>query len=145
MVRARQPIRVAPGQPYGQRKALEGLQRAAPMTGGPAMPQAPAGPSQAAAPVPGKNFPQFGRDAFGPTLRPQEPITAGIPTGPGSQGSSWYLRQDPKTLLRAAYEAYPDPWILRLLSEEPAPDAMFKPLVSKPRFSPAPPTLRPAP
>lgn len=147
MVRARQPIRVAPDQPYGQRKALEGLQKAAPMTGGTTQPQAQpsAGrPSQAAAPQP-MNSPAFGRDAFGPTQRPSEPITQGVPSGPGSQGSSWYLRQDPKSLLRAAYEAYPDPWILRLLSEEPAPDPFFKPVAAKRRFSPPPPVLKPAP
>lgn len=138
MPRSRQPIRVASGQPYGERKALEELQKAAPVAGAPA-PAMPAVQSAPAGPTP----PAGG--AFGPTRRPDEPITAGIPTGPGSMGSSWYLRQDPKTLLRAAYEANPDPWLLRLLQDDPAPDPFFKPLRQEPVFNPPPPVLKPAP
>lgn len=146
MPRARQPIRVAPGQPYGERKALEGLQKAAPMAAAPPapVPEMPANTGAPPAAQQAAGSPAYGRDAFGPTIRPDEPITTGVPRGPGPVGSSWYLKEDPKTLLRAAYEAYPDPWILRLLNEEPAPDPYFKPLASKPRFSPAPPVLRPA-
>jgi len=132
MPRARQPVRVANDLPYGERKALEEMQKSAPV-----------GATADIQPVPAAGPPRGG--AFLPTERPSEPITAGIPTGPGSQGSSWYLREDPDALLRAAYEANPDPWILRLMQQEPAPDPFFKPLAAKPRFSPPPPTLRPPP
>jgi len=149
MPRARQPVRVAPDQPYGERKALETLQGSAPMpdrtAGAPQPAPTQAGPSMAPAPPVPTQSPGYGRDAFGPTSRPTEPITTGVPGGPGSKGGSWFLKEDPKSLLRLAYEAYPDPWILRLLSEEPAPDPFFKPLAAKRRFDPPPPVLRPAP
>lgn len=137
MPRKRQPVRVASGQPYGDRKALEEMQQQAPMMTG----TAPAPAVAPGRPTPG---PTAG-GAFLPTVRPNEPITTGIPSGPGSAGSSWYLREDPQMLLRAAYEANPDPWILRLLQDEPAPDPFFKPVAAQSRFNPPPPVLRPAP
>ena len=140
MPRARQPVKVASGLPYGERKALEQLQASAPIGAGPGAPLGT--PAPAAAPA-GRQMPAGG--AFLPTDRPDEPLTAGIPSGPGSQGSSWYLREDPDTVLRAAYEAYPDPWILRLMQQEPAPDPFFRPLAAKARFNPPPPTLKPPP
>jgi hypothetical protein len=138
MPRARQPIRVATGLPYGERKAQEEMQASAPMG---AAPVSPVETPTAAAPV-GPPMPAGG--AFRPTERPDEPITAGIPSGPGSLGDNYYLGEDPNALLRSAYRAWPDPWILRLLQEDNAPDPFFKPLKQKTRFTPPPPRLKPA-
>ena len=64
------------GGKYGERKALEEAQSGAPMAGNPVMGAAPAMTS--AAPVAG---PVTG--LFAPTQRPNEPVTAGLPVGPG--------------------------------------------------------------
>lgn len=58
-----QPIRVASGQPYGQRKAQEDAQRAIPLP----------------------DFTPAGAHGspYRPTDRPDEPVTAGLPMGPG--------------------------------------------------------------
>lgn len=63
-----QPVRVAPGGAYGERAEMEGLQSSAPMaqSGSPSAPPAPR-------PTP----------LGAPTARPDEPITAGVPVGPG--------------------------------------------------------------
>lgn len=82
------PVRTVPGQQYGKATAQEAAQRAVPMgpapvaAPAPSAPQAPAQPVQRApqpqAPVPGQ-FGQFAR----PSESPDEPITAGLSTGPG--------------------------------------------------------------
>lgn len=72
-----QPVSAVPGQTYGQRKAQEDAQRAAPMAGtGAASPGPPTGATPVPAPVPRPNI-------FGPTERPSEPLTAGAALGPG--------------------------------------------------------------
>lgn len=96
----RQPIRVASGGAYGARQALETQQQAAPLpnsapTGG------RAGPG--AAPVP------VGPSVFGPSTRPNEPVTAGLRSGPAIMGD------DPDAVLRALYQLFPHPDIARLL------------------------------
>jgi hypothetical protein len=85
---AQLPPNAPTGLPYGDRAKLIAAQRAVPMGQQPApapptnmggAPPAPgaAAPPPAAAPVPGSL-------AFlGPTARPNEPVTAGIPRGPG--------------------------------------------------------------
>lgn len=62
----------ARGQTYGKRKQQEEAQRAVPMRRPPAEIQARRAAQQA--PLP---------DFFGETRRPEEPITAGAPFGPG--------------------------------------------------------------
>lgn len=62
-----QAMRVAPGGKYGERKQMTEMQSSAPMKGGT--------PSPALPPVTG---------LFEPTQRPNEPVTAGSPLGPGS-------------------------------------------------------------
>lgn len=59
----RQPVRESDGFAYGERKAFEELQAAAPMMAAPSLP--PATP------------------LFAPTERPSEPITSGVDIGPG--------------------------------------------------------------
>ena len=93
-----EPITSAPGQEYGQRSQQRAAQRAVPLapppTPGPAA--APAGPAaapQGGAPAPPSTLtPLSGpppADHQGlvsflhPTARPQEPITAGMASGPG--------------------------------------------------------------
>lgn len=64
------------GGKYGERKALEEAQSGAPMAGNPVMGVAPSMPSGApmGGPVTG---------LFDPSQRPGEPVTAGLPVGPG--------------------------------------------------------------
>jgi hypothetical protein len=72
------PIQAAPGQPYGQAGAQIAAQRALPLASAPA--PAPVAPSAPAAPpvMPGSLTP-----LTAPTTRPNEPLTAGIDSGPG--------------------------------------------------------------
>lgn len=65
-----QPVQAAAGQPYGERGAQEAAQRAQPL------PQA--SPSGMIA-LPGELGP-----LNAPTSRPNEPLTAGLPIGPGA-------------------------------------------------------------
>jgi hypothetical protein len=64
------------GGKYGERKALEEAQGGAPMAGNPvvATPPAVSSVAPAAGPVTG---------LFDPTERPNEPVTSGLPVGPG--------------------------------------------------------------
>lgn len=95
---------------YGDRKASQErmeavpLQRAAPPTTG-VQQQPPA------APLPLNR----------PSDRPMEPVTAGLPTGPGPGPEALGLGQDDfLTVLRAAYEVAPSPELLRLILDEQA-------------------------
>lgn len=54
-------------------------------------------------------------DPFAPTNRPNEPVTAGIPYGPGSNGP--ILPKDPVEFLRAMYAIDADPDILEVLMD----------------------------
>lgn len=68
----RQPQRDLPDAAYGERKAMREIQGGAPMSGG--------APAPAAAPV----DPRAGVVPLSaPTMRPDEPVTAGNPLGPG--------------------------------------------------------------
>ena len=85
------------GQPYGQRQALEQFQASGPMTPPPSPPVGGgAPPAPAGAPPTGNPL-----DAFAPTQRPNEPITAGIPMGAGPSGPM--LPEDPALQWRALY------------------------------------------
>lgn len=92
-----QPIAEPTGRPYGERKESVDSQRAMPLPqdpgpqAGPA-PAGPASPAGAPAPDPEARLEAAMRTAqrmrapqplFGPTTRPGEPITAGMPTGAG--------------------------------------------------------------
>lgn len=61
-----QPVRVAPGGEYGSRQEMEEIQSSAPMA-------EQSAPASAPRPTP----------INAPTARPDEPITAGAPVGPG--------------------------------------------------------------
>jgi hypothetical protein len=105
---AKQPIRVAPGQGYGQRQALEGQQQAAPLpvdqgptAGGGAV--APPPPAQRMTPP----IPEGG--VFGPTDRNVGSIVPPDPEGVGG------LNVDSEAYLREMYRVFPSPWIARLM------------------------------
>jgi len=101
-----QPVREVPtttGQSRGQNAAL---QQAAPLH--------QVGPSPAAQGNP-QPIPQ---DIFAPTEFPDEPVTSGIPLGPG-QGGEMMLPDDPDMLIRAMISVYPDPDLIGLLREGP--------------------------
>ena len=65
------------GGKYGERKALEEAQAGAPMQGNPVQAQAPVPATTATSPTP----PVAG--LFDPSQRPNEPVTSGLPVGPG--------------------------------------------------------------
>jgi hypothetical protein len=100
--RVGQPVRVAPGQPFGERKKITELQQAAPMEGGErgAVPSRPA-----VAPAPPS-------DIFGPTTRPGRDPLEGLE--PPSSGLP-FTADDPQMLLRHLYALYPHPEIARLI------------------------------
>jgi hypothetical protein len=104
MTQNTQPVRVAPGGRYGSRKALESAQKAIPL---------PAGgiPARAA---PGEGIPVVRPDVFGPTNRPNEPVTAGAQLGPGPSNLG-VLPDDPGELLRILNTMFPSPGTRRMI------------------------------
>jgi hypothetical protein len=97
---AKQPIRSAPNQQYGARTAQEEAQKVIPL---PETPQ------------PG-SFGQLTR----PTERPNEPVTAGIPAGPGpnrinNADQLMPMDKDPLVIAQSLYRASPSPEIARLV------------------------------
>lgn len=99
-----QAVRRIPGVAYGEQQALTEQQQAAPL------PKATTPQAQSVAPR--RPMPQM--DIFAETQRPSEPVTAGLPFGPGV-GPTEPIADDPDMLLRAIYSVYPDPLLLRLL------------------------------
>jgi len=67
-----QAVRRIPGMDYGEQKALTEQQQAAPL---------PKGSTPQAQPSVARPMPQM--DIFAPTQRPSEPVTSGLPFGPG--------------------------------------------------------------
>lgn len=113
-----QPIKVAPGQEYGEGKAMADAQRTIPLPNNVAVP-APLSP--AAANVGGPGPPALpGQSPFmRPTERPMEPVTSGIPGGAGP-GPEVLMSQGPANddigvRLRALYQAAPNNDLLRLI------------------------------
>ncbi len=106
-----QPVTVAAGQPYGERRAQEAAQKAIPL---PAAPPVPAPPPP---PAPG-SFGAFTR----PTEFPNEPLTAGMPIGPGPGPEAMAgiagLSADDQVLaeLKGMYRASPNRDLARLIA-----------------------------
>lgn len=121
------PMMAATGQQYGARKAQIDAQRAIPVAAppGPALAPptggAPApGPTLPAGPGPGQVVPL---DA--PSMRPDEPVTAGLPVGPGAGpealGPLAGQSEDVGMQLRAIYARFPNEdlrSLLELLDDE---------------------------
>jgi len=95
--------------PYGGRQQLEQIaaarQPAEPSGGNAPPPAAPTGP-------PPDVPPTLAQGAFGPTTRPNEPITAGAPYPGGAQ------QLDADSLVRILFDiSGGDPWIARLMRD----------------------------
>lgn len=105
---AKPPLPV--GGEYGSRQALEQFQASGPMTPPPSPPVGGGAPRPQSAPPTGNPL-----DAFAPTARPGEPITAGIPLGAGPSGPS--LGDDPDSWIRAAYAVTGHPALAELLTD----------------------------
>jgi hypothetical protein len=101
-----QAVRRIPGMPYGEQQALTQQQQAAPL---------PKDTTPQAQPAMRRPIPQM--DVFAQTQRPSEPVTSGLPFGPGV-GATEPVSDDPDMLLRAIYSVYPDPLLLRLLGNK---------------------------
>ena len=102
-----------PGQTYGEAGAQMAAQRAVPM----GAPAAPAAPQSATAPysAPGQLGP-----LDRPTERPNEPVTAGAPFGPGrnSTQNAYIGRRNGDPILdelRALYASYPSEELANML------------------------------
>lgn len=85
-LRAALPLNAPTGLPYGDHQKLIAAQQAVPMAPAPT-PAAPAPgpPAAATSPAGGPGLPVPGAQGplLRPTERPNEPVTAGLPTGPG--------------------------------------------------------------
>jgi len=101
-----QAVRRIPDMPYGEQQALTQQQQAAPL---------PKDTTPQAQPAMRRPIPQM--DVFAQTQRPSEPVTSGLPFGPGV-GATEPVSDDPDMLLRAIYSVYPDPLLLRLLGNK---------------------------
>jgi hypothetical protein len=98
------------GLKYGENQAVNDQQGQAAMG-------APPGPGGAVAPPRGGPLPQGPTGAFGPTERPGEPMTAGIPWGEGSNGNEAPVLDDnPDLLLQAWAAKYNHPDLIELVN-----------------------------
>lgn len=100
------PGQMGVGLGYGENKAVNDMQGAAPMqsSGGSSSPQQ-GGPS----PMPANGV-------FGPTDRPGEPLTAGIDWGPGAGSQPPVLDEDPYLIARALLQVAPSPQLERMVA-----------------------------
>lgn len=115
-----QPTRVPTDLPYGQAGQIRQAQQVVPLPnnattaqpsgGGPQLPPA-MGPN--GQPLPAGNPLPANMDAFGPTDRPDEPMTAGMPFGPGPNGP--LLPKNNVARLEEIYMRYPSPGLRWLL------------------------------
>jgi len=107
---AKQPIRVPTGGKYGEAKALEEQEKAAPM----AVRGQPTGQAGAAAnpQSPPQLPPQQPQGVFHPTNRPTEPITTGVTSMLNVPGAP---PPDPDMVIRMLIQKYPSPYLTRLL------------------------------
>ena len=121
-----QPVRTATGQPYGQGKQLAEAQGAVPL---------PQSPGPAAGPGAGSTPPGPGADPLGlaaqmtppgpglsgPTMRPHEPVTAGLDQGVGPDSSILGLREpSTREALRMMADRTGDPFFARLADDATA-------------------------
>jgi len=98
-----QAVRRIPGMEYGEQKALVEQQQAAPLPKE-SMPK-PQG-------RPAKPMPNI--DVFSATSRPSEPVTSGLPFGPGVGPET---TKDVNTLLYEIYALTNDPAVLNLMNQ----------------------------
>lgn len=97
------------GLAYGENQAVNDQQGQAPM--GSPSPGGGGGARPAGPPPQGQD------GVFGPTTRPGEPPTAGIPWGPGSNGQQGPILDDnPDMLLQAWAQKYRHPDLIELIN-----------------------------
>lgn len=106
---SKQPLRVPTGGGYGEAGRLTEQQQGAPLAAGGGGGAGTQGGSPVSGAMDGPGAvggaPQ---GAFGPTTRPDEPLTAGTMTTADEI-------PDAKAVLQAIYDVYPSPWIGALL------------------------------
>lgn len=133
-LRTKQAPKAAQGQPYGEAKQQLDAQRAIPLSRTPAPQGVRPGPPETAAVagmVGGGSVSVPPLNA--PSARPNEPITAGLRTGPGPGPEALNLpvqsSEDDQMLavLRAFHQAYPNSDIARLISEVTARGTAVQP------------------
>ena len=100
----KQPEVRIPDMPYGQQQALQDQQSQAPL--------GDSGGANAPFPMQGQ---AAGPDLFTPTEFPNEPITEGVPVGPGV-GPTRDIANDVDILLSAMYSVNPHPVIAELIN-----------------------------
>ena len=110
-----QPIRDISGGDYGDRKEMEMIQKGAPMAEAPE--PGSQGPAPSTAPAPPGGL-------FDPTARSDEPITAGIASGPGPGPSDMSQQANEDMQMLATY--LPD---LRRVADAPTASNSFKAMV----------------
>lgn len=116
------PVQAPPSSQYGERTQLEQAQQAVPMGGNPN--PVPQGSVGSGGPGPGPLVQAGGLGAFArPSANPAEPVTAGVPSGPGPGpeilNRPGAITTDPLSLqLRALAQQYPIPEILELLEDD---------------------------
>ena len=98
-----QAVRRIPGMGYGEQQALTEQQQAAPLPKD-TLPTAPGRPAQ--------RMPEI--DVFAQTARPTEPVTSGLPFGPGLGPEQ---TQDVNQLLYEVYALTNDPAVLNLMNQ----------------------------
>jgi hypothetical protein len=121
---------VPPGLPYGQRQATQQALAAvpdkgpgvavAPPAGGPAggPPAGPQGaPDQAALMAALQNYQPPQGDLTAPTANPNEPVTAGLPSGPGPGPGTMQAAPDLiGAQLNAIFQQFPNDDLLRIIA-----------------------------
>lgn len=118
-----QPVKVADGGEYGSRKMLEQAQKVVPLPQQPAIPAAGGPPAAVSAvpPAPQPGLSPGELDFARPTELPQEPVTNGLPMGPGAGPEALNLPGAASTtanMLRTMYANVPqaqNPDFLRLV------------------------------
>lgn len=104
------PVQTAPSPQYGARVASERQQQAVPLSAPPTPPPAAQPQQMVERPAP--------PDLFAPTMRPDEPLTAGIDGGAGPGSEAINATDDPVTLdLRRLYLAYPNEDLRELIED----------------------------
>ena len=103
----KQPEVRMPDMPYGQQKALSEQQGQAPL--------GDSGGANAPFPMQGQQAQAAGPDLFTPTEYKNEPITEGVPVGPGV-GPTREIANDVDILLSAMYAVNPHPVIAELIN-----------------------------
>ena len=98
-----QAVKRVPGVDYGEQQALTEQQQAAPLPKD-TLPTVPGRPAQA--------MPEI--DVFSSTARPTEPVTSGLPFGPGLGPEQ---TQDVNQLLYEVYALTNDPAVLNLMNQ----------------------------